>query len=410
MDSILIVGIIIFCGFIFGEVAKKAKLPKVTGYILAGVFLNPGLFHIIPENFVTHTEVVTNISLSVITFSVGGTLLFSKIKKLGKSILCITVFEGEFAFFAIIIGFLLISPYFVHIPNAGWFTVFIPMAILLGSLGAPTDPSATLAVKEEYNASGRVTQTVMSVAAFDDVLGIINYSIAIALAQVFISHQGLNTYNSFIQPLMVISGAMVLGVFLGFLLNFVTNFISKETEGVYVVIILGLLCICYGVATLVQVNQLLAVMVMGAVVVNYNKKQHLIFKVLERYTDELIFVLFYTLSGMYLDFTVLRTALVLVLFFIIFRTIGKVFGTTLGAIISKAPENVKKYTSGGLIPQGGIVVGLALIMKQNPAFDAFSDIIISVVIGATIFHEIIGPITTKISLSRAGEIPIRGKI
>ncbi len=404
MDSILIVGVIIFCGFIFGELAKKVKLPKVTGYILAGVFLNPGLFHLVPENFVVHTELITNISLSFIIFSVGGTLLFSKIKKLGKSILCITIFEGEFAFFAIIVGFLLISPFFIHIPNAGWLTVFIPMSILLGSLGAPTDPAVTLAVKDEYKAAGRVTQTVMSVAAFDDVLGIINFSIAIALAQVFVSHQALSTYNSFIQPCLVIVGAIVLGIIAGFALNLVTNFIEQESGGVYVVIILGLLCVCFGVATLMRVDQLLAVMTMGAVVVNFNKKQQMIFKVLKHYTDELIFVLFFTLSGMYLDFTVLKTALVLVLFFVVFRIIGKVLGATAGAIISKSPKNVIKYTSGGLIPQGGIVVGLALIMKQNPAFDAFSDIIISVVIGAVIFHEIIGPITTKISLEKAGEI------
>jgi Kef-type K+ transport system membrane component KefB len=307
------------------------------------------------------------------------------------------------------LGFLLISPYFVHIPNAGWFTVFIPMSILLGSLGAPTDPSATLAVKEEYKATGRVTQTVMSVAAFDDVLGIMNYSLAIAIAQVFISHQALNTYNSFLQPLLVILGAIVFGAALGFLLNFVTNFIKRETEGVYVVIIVALLCVCFGLATILKVDQLLAVMTMGAIVVNFNKKQELIFRVLERYTDELIFVLFFTLSGMYLDFTVLKTALVLILFFVIFRTIGKLSGTVVGALVSKAPENVKKYTAGGLIPQGGIVVGLALIMKQNPAFNAFSDIIISVVIGATIFHEIIGPITAKISLSKAGEIQVKGE-
>ena len=38
MSSLLIAGIIIGCGFLFGELAVKVKLPKVTGYILAGVF------------------------------------------------------------------------------------------------------------------------------------------------------------------------------------------------------------------------------------------------------------------------------------------------------------------------------------------------------------------------------------
>jgi len=84
MPSILIIGIIIFVGFLCGEVLKRMGLPKMTGYILGGVLLNPGLFKIVPYDFVDHTDLITNISLSFITFSVGGTLLISKIKNLVK--------------------------------------------------------------------------------------------------------------------------------------------------------------------------------------------------------------------------------------------------------------------------------------------------------------------------------------
>ena len=122
MQSILIVGIIVFSGFVFGEIAEKFKLPKVTGYILAGIFLNPGLFHFIPSDFIEHTSFVTNISLAFITFSVGGSLLYSRIKEMGRSIIYITIFEAEFAFWAIIIGFLAITPFFVHHTGANWFS------------------------------------------------------------------------------------------------------------------------------------------------------------------------------------------------------------------------------------------------------------------------------------------------
>ena len=187
MSSIIIVGTIVFAGFIFGELASRVKLPKVTGYITAGVLLNPGLFRIIPKDFVAHTDLVTNISLCFITFSVGGTLLYSRIRKLGKSILCITLCEGEFAFMAVVLGFLAITPFFIKIPGASWFATFIPISLLLGSLGAPTDPSATLAVTHEYNAKGEVSSTIMGVAAFDDALGIITYSVAIVISRIFIS-------------------------------------------------------------------------------------------------------------------------------------------------------------------------------------------------------------------------------
>jgi len=404
MQSILIVGIIIFAGFVIGEIANKIKLPKVTGYILAGIMLNPDLFNLIPKDFIRHTSLITNISLSFITFSVGGTLLYSRIKKLGKGILFITLFEAEFALIAVLIGFLAITPFFIHIPDATWLTVFIPISLLISSLASPTDPSATLAVVHEYKAKGDVSSTIMGVAAFDDVLGIINYSIAIAIAGAFAFNNNISLTSSILTPLITIGGAIILGTIFGFIFNAITLFIKEDTEGTFIVCLLGLLLLCFGMATLLGVDELMATMTMGAIVANFNSLGNKIFKILERNTEELIFVLFFTLSGMHLNFSVLSTSYILVLFFVFFRVIGKVLGTMVGASISKSSSMVKRYTASGLIPQGGIVIGLALMIKQNHAFDTISDVIITIIIGATIIHELIGPVLAKMALKKAGEI------
>jgi Kef-type K+ transport system membrane component KefB len=404
VNSLLLVGIIVFTGFIFGELATKIKLPKITGYLVAGILLNPDLVTIVPQNFVVHTDLVTNIALSFITFSVGGTLFYPRIKRLGRGILYMTVFEAEFAFLVVILGFLAITPVFIAHAGATWAGTFIPMSLLIGSLASPTDPTATLAVIHEYKAKGDVSSTIMGIAAFDDALGIINYSLALAIARVFILHTGFNVYSSFLNPLLVIIGAVFCGIAFGFIFNIITRFIKNESEGVFIVVILALLSLCFGVAKLVGVDELLATMAMGATVVNYNEQREMIFKILERYTEELIFVLFFTISGMHLNFSILLHALLLVLFFVVFRTIGKFSGCVLGAALSRSPGNIKKYTIGGIIPQGGIVIGLALMIKQTPAFDAISDIIISVIIGATVIHELIGPISSKMALTKAGEI------
>ena len=403
MQSILIIGVIIITGFIFGEIADKIKLPKVTGYILAGILLNPDMFNIIPQNFIDHTNPITSIALCIITFSVGGTLSFSRIKKLGKGILFITLFEAEFALLAVFFGFLLITPFFLHLPDATWLTIFIPISILMASFASPTDPSATLAVVHEYKAKGDVTSTIMGVAAFDDALGIINYSVAIAIAGACTS-SGFSLNDSVWAPLLSIGGAIILGAAFGFIFNAITSFFKKETEGSFIVYTIGLLLLCFGIATLLDFDELLATMTMGIIVINFNPSGNRIFEILEHYAEELIFVMFFTISGMHLNFSVLADAYILVLFFVIFRAIGKVSGTMLGASLSKSSSNIKKYTASGLIPQGGIVIGLALMIKQNPAFDAVSDIIITVIIGATIIHELIGPILAKRTLKKAGEI------
>ena len=72
--SAFITGIILGAGFVFGELARLVRLPKVTGYILAGICINPQILPLIPADFSTHTNLVTNVALSFITFSVGGTL------------------------------------------------------------------------------------------------------------------------------------------------------------------------------------------------------------------------------------------------------------------------------------------------------------------------------------------------
>ncbi|HPF98518.1 MAG TPA: cation:proton antiporter [Kiritimatiellia bacterium] len=404
MNPILIVGLVIITGFLFGELAQLVKLPKVTGYILAGICINPRLLPLIPQDFTTHTDLITNVALSFITFSVGGTLLAGRLKKLGKTILWITVFEAEFALLAVVLGFLALAPFVGHGSTAAWAGKILPLGILLGCLASPTDPSATLAVSHEYHAKGDVSSTIMGVAAFDDVFGIINYSLAVAAARILLAHTGFAPGGAVVAPAVSIVGGVLTGAAFGWLFNQLARFMKRDTEGAFIVLVFALLSLCFGLATVLKVDELLATMTMGVIVVNFNPNQEIIFRMLERYTEELIFVLFFTLSGMQLNFATLRSSLLFVALFVVFRAIGKGAGATFGAFVSHASPNVKKYTALGLLPQGGIVIGLALMIKANPAFASISDSVVGIVIGATVIHEIIGPIAAEIALKKAGEI------
>ncbi|MDY0189101.1 MAG: cation:proton antiporter [Desulfuromonas sp.] len=403
MEPILTIGIIIFSGFVAGELCTTIRLPKVTGYILAGLILNPELTHFIPASFVEHTSLVTNIAISFITFSVGGTLFFPKVRSLGKSIIFITLCEAELAFLCVGTFFLILAPLLVPMAGLTYAGYFIPLALLLAALAAPTDPSATLAIMHQYQARGPVTSTIMGVAAFDDILGIINYSLAVSIASFCMLNKSLEIYT-LAQPFINILGSVVGGCIFGLFLNFLTKIVKRETEGVLITLIIGLLSLCYGVAGLLGVDELLSTMTMGIVVVNYNIKKEEIFRLLERYTEELIFVLFFTISAMHLDFSVMAANYPFILIFIVFRAVGKFSGAIVGGKLSKSSVAVQKYTGGGLIPQGGIVIGLALILKQQPAFASIADIVLNVIIGTTIIHEIIGPIVSKFALEKSGEI------
>ena len=402
LNLLLESGIVVMVGFLFGEAATLIKLPKVSGYIIAGILLNPGLSPILSENFAIKVEPLINIALSFITFSIGGTLSRANVKRSGKLILWTTLSEAMFAYlFVAILAFIVIF-YFLHLFNS-W-AVSLAVSLILASLAAPTDPSATLAVTNEYGAKGPVTSSILGIAAFDDIMGIVLYTFTMSFARFFVGASSAGISNSLTELGKTVGGAILLGIVFGIVFNFITRIFRRENEGALIVIISGLLILCYGTATFLHLDELLSTMTLGAVVINHNTLNEKIFKIIERYTDELIFVIFFTLSGLQLDITALSGSVLLIVIFIIARAMGKFSGVYIATSLLKAPRAVKRYTAGGLFPQGGIVIGLALLVSKEAAFSKYSSLIIGIVIGATVVHELLGPVISKASLKKAGEI------
>jgi Kef-type K+ transport system membrane component KefB len=402
MSLLLITGIIIFSGFLLGELAAKISLPKISGYIIAGILLNPQVFGIVPESFIETGTPLVNISLAVITFHIGGSLSFVKIRRDGRNYLFMTLAESLLAYVFVFVLVFVAVHYVLHLFD----TVAIALAfsLLLASLASPTDPSATLAVIEEYKAKGPVSSSVLGIAAFDDIMGIILFTLSLASSEIFMGSTGASFTASIGHLAYNIGFALFLGVAFGLLLNLLSSLFKKETEGTLIVLILGVLISCYGIATCIGVDELLSTLAMGVVVVNYNKQKDEIFCLIERYTEELIFVIFFTLSGLHLDISLLSGNSALVVLFIIARALGKYVGIWGSSSMLDVPSPVKKFTAGGLFPQGGIVIGLALLVSKEKAFSEFSTLIMTVVIGTAIIHELFGPVISKLALRKAGEI------
>ncbi len=404
MNGILATGLVIMLGYVLGELVRKFGLPRVSGYIVAGLLLNPKITGFVSVNFVDSMGTITDLSLAILTFAIGGTLAFGPLKELGKKILFIALGEAQLSAFLVTAGCLVTLPFLL--PEAGNFwTMIAPLSVLLGSLASPTDPSATLAVVRQYKAKGMVTFSIMASAALDDALGILNYSLGIVVALVLITHH-VEGVGTILEPLIGIGGALGLGLISGLAFRYVPKWLrGDESDGLQIALLLGTLGLCYGVSAMLDLDQLLATMAMGMTVVNTSRRQerHHVFHLMEESVEPIVFIVFFTVSGMLLDVAVLIQYLPVVLLFVFFRTIGKLVGANLGARLGKASHDVRRYTGWGLIPQGGIVIGLALLVQQEPAFASISHILLNVIIGATVIHELIGPLTAKLAIMKSGE-------
>jgi len=110
---------------------------------------------------------------------------------------------------------------------------------------------------------------------------------------------------------------------------------------------------------------------------------------------------FFTLAGASLDLKVLAQVGLLGLGYIIARAGGKIVGATIGARAVDADPMVQKYLGFTLLPQGGISIGLSIIVaNQLPQYSAA---ITTVIMFSVFVYEISGPIFAKMALNKAGE-------
>ena len=200
-------------------------------------------------------------------------------------------------------------------------------------------------------------------------------------------------------PFIEIIGSLVLGFLLGYLFKIPLLFWKKSSNRL--IIIAAFIFLGSALATLLDLSPLLLCMCMGAMVVNTNDSAESLFKLTESVTPP-IYLMFFVVSGAELDISILPQIGLIGVIYVLSRVLGKVAGASIGAIVMKAPDTVKKYIGFTLVPQAGVAIGLALIAAT--ALPEFGQTIRAVVLCATLIYELTGPVITKIMLKKAGEI------
>ena len=106
MNSLYAYSILLFGGMLFAFLFGKLKFPKVTGYLIGGIILGPSLLGVLSQDMVSSLEIISEVALSFIAFSVGNEMKLKHLRKLGSKILIITFFEAIGAFIVVTSGLL----------------------------------------------------------------------------------------------------------------------------------------------------------------------------------------------------------------------------------------------------------------------------------------------------------------
>ncbi len=386
MSILFYIGIMLVCGLFFGRLVKLMGLPNVTGYLIAGLLLGPYITGIISEQNVENISIVSDMALAFIAMSIGSEFRLSYFKRVGAAPVVIAILEGMFGVIFVLLGFL----------AAG---CELPFALVISAIAAATAPASTIMVIRQYNAKGPVSETLLSVAALDDAVALIAFGFSVTIAKMINSGGGQNVLLSILQPVWEVLLSLIIGAALAFIMLVPMRFFKKRSNRLCISI--AFIFIANSLADYFGASALLTCMMFGAVLANITEQSDMIFSVTDSITPP-IYMLFFVISGAQLNVGVITSIGVLGVIYLIMRVIGKLSGAWLGAVICKSPKSVKKYLGFTLIPQEGVAIGLSLVAVS--VVPDYADKIRAIILCATMIYELTGPVISKITLEKAGEI------
>ena len=396
MNLILAVGIMIVIGFLGGLASEKFKFPMITGYILIGVLLSPSLLNIIPRETVGELDIITDVALGIIAYLIGGSLHWVDLRRLAKSIAWIIPLESLGSWF--LVTLVLASLGSLIMPDETFWQTYFPMAFIIGAISCATAPAATMAIISECRAKGPFTTTLLAVVGLDDVIAVVAFAIASGISRPLVNGaESISFYQMLGTPFLHILESISIGI--AFAIVLMHTIRLARTRELLLVVVFGMIMLCTGVSTYLGLSLILANMVAGFIIANKVKRREM-FLVVEE-IENVVYVIFFVLAGLHFDLSVMKLAGILALLIVIARCLGKYMGVRVGAGISHAPDNVKKYLGLALLPKAGVTVGLVLMASLE--FPTFGVLMLNAVLASTIINELIAPPLSKYAIFKSGE-------
>ena len=399
-------------GLLLSRFTKLIGLPAVTAYLVAGILLGPyalGRIGIPGFGFSTMAQVeamrlITQTALGFIAFTIGNEFRLSQLKHMGSKAITIGIVQAVFT--TLVVDAALIGLHMAY-PQM----ISLSAALTLGAIASATAPAATLMVVRQYKAEGPLTRLLMLIVAIDDAVGLLLFSASFGIATALESG-AVSLTSILLEPVLEIVLSLLLGALMGYLLHFLEQFFHSRSKRMtisvaFVMLTVGLSMLKFSIGSVhCGFSLLLVCMMTGTVFCNVSATSEELMSRVDGWTMPLN-ILFFVLSGAELDLKVVVSPITLIIgiAYIIARSLGKYFGTYTSCKSTHCSASITKYLGITLLPQAGVALGMAMTATS------LSDgaLVRNVVLFSVLVYELVGPMLTKMALTKAGEINPEGK-
>lgn len=413
-SDLLCLAITLIAGLAMSRLVKLLKLPAVTGYLIAGILIGPyclgalgrliGLdgLGFVSSEAVESFDVISQVALGFIAFSIGTEFRLEEIKHIGKQATVIAILQALAA--TLLVDIVLIGLSFILDELS------LEAAIVLGAVAAATAPAATLMVVKQYKAKGPVTDILLPVVALDDAVGLVVFSVSYGVAKTLASGQ-FDMVSVICNPIIEVVLSVGVGALLGYLFNLIEKCFKSNSKRLCLAITFVLFAVAISMLEVkigkitIGFSSLLVCMMLGTIFCNTCKEQAEIMEKTDKWTAPL-FVLFFVISGAGLELSVFKNWVIVLIgvVYVLVRALGKCFGATASSKMMKCEPVIQKYLGITLLPQAGVALGMSLTVINDGVLGGDGELVRNITLFAVLVYELVGPMLTKIALTKAGEI------
>jgi len=393
--SLAALGFVLLAAYTLGEITGRFRLPKITGYILTGLLFGPYVINLFSVGVVEDIRLINSLAVALIALTAGAEMKLESLKAVARSLGWITLVKGVLILIAVTATVLAARSLIPFLAGAS-VPLTLSVGMIFGVLAIGTSPAATIAVINETQSRGRLSDITLGVAVAKDVVMVVLLAVAISLANLF-STAGARFSSSVLLTVGKELGlSAAFGALLGAIIIAYIRFIRAEMW----LFIIAVIFLNTFMAERFHLGALLTFIVAGFVVQNFSKYGDQFIHPVEEVSLP-VYVVFFSIAGAGLNLYALRLVWLIALILVAVRIVAIFAGTRIAVALAKENSVISSNAWLSFISQAGVVLGLATIVENN--LPGLGGEIKTVVLGTIGFNLVLGPIAFKAALTRAGE-------
>ena len=383
LGDVSVIALILLAGLGTGELFRRVLLlPRISGYVLAGVLLGPGTFGLLDRTLLEGAQLLVDIALGLILFELGSRLDWQWFRR-NRWLLASSVTEIALSFALVWLVLALL-----RIP---WLQAAIAAAI-----GAATGASVLLVVIHDQRADGLLTDRAVNLTALNNVFSVV--AVTMLLAFLHLEYRPGVTIL-LLQPLYLLLGSTLLGYLASVALVLLARWLGKH-EDLQFIALVAMVLLTVGFAKALQLSMLISLLALGVMARNRDRDRDLL-PVEFGATAQVLFVVLFVITGAAVTLGELAAGAGVAVAYVLARLAGKLLGVV--PFAGRSGLSARKAVLLGLTLMPMSATAVAMVEATAHYYPQFGERLAAVVLGAVLILELTAPLATQLALRAAGE-------